>query len=124
MRIVHQEERNNLNLGNVRYELLTPPVVDDEEYAVEALELIIEPGGEKGSEQFGHPGREMGILLEGRAELLYGTETFILKQGDSVSFSSSVPHTLVNTGKKALKAIWIITPPPDVFSRMTKGKDR
>jgi mannose-6-phosphate isomerase-like protein (cupin superfamily) len=53
----------------------------------------------------------MGILLEGEAELLYGTESYNLKQGDSVSFSSSVPHTLINTGKKKLKAIWIITPP-------------
>ena len=111
IRVVQKDNRNKLSLGDVRYELLTPPVADDEEYAVEALELVIEPSGEKGSAQFGHPGREMGILLEGEAELLYGTERYTLKRGDSVSFSSSVPHTLINTGKGELKAIWIITPP-------------
>ncbi len=111
VRIVHQEDRNNLVLGDVQYELLTPPIGEDEEYAVEALELVVPPGRKKGSEQFGHPGREMGVILEGKAELLYGTESYQLTKGDSLSFSSSVPHTLINTGKKDLKAIWIITPP-------------
>jgi len=53
----------------------------------------------------------MGVIMEGEAELLYGTESYKLKKGDSLSFSSSVPHTLINTGSKELKALWIITPP-------------
>ena len=101
VRIVHKEDRDNLSLGKVKYELLTPPLTEDEEYAVETLVLKIEPGGEKGSEQFGHPGREMGIILQGRAELLYGTDIYKLEKGDSLSFSSSVPHTLVNTERKS-----------------------
>ena len=111
VRIVHKNDRDNLSMGKVKYELLTPPLTEDEEYAVETLVLKIAPEGEKGSEQFGHPGREMGIILEGNADLLYGTDTYKLKKGDSLSFSSSVPHTLVNTGKGDFKAIWIITPP-------------
>ena len=110
VQIVHKDERDNLTLGKVRYELLTPPLEGDE-YAVETLVLKIAPGGEKGSDQFGHPGKEMGIILEGQANLLYGTDEYKLVKGDSLSFSSSVPHRLVNSGKGEFKAIWIITPP-------------
>jgi len=116
VRIIRQEERNNLDLGEVQYQLLTPPVPADEDFALEALELIVRPGGKKGSDQFGHPGREMGIILSGEGELQYGTETYILKEGDSLSFSSAVPHALINRGSVPLKAIWIVTP-PRMFSR-------
>lgn len=111
VRIVRAEERNRLSMGDVQYELLTPPVAPDEEFALETMELTIAPGGEKGSQDYGHPGREMGIILSGEGELQYGTESYRLKTGDSLTFSSSVPHTLVNKGEKELKAVWIITPP-------------
>ena len=111
VRIVRAEERNRLSLSDVQYELLTPPVAPDEEFALETMELTISPGGEKGSQDYGHPGREMGIILSGEGELQYGTETYTLKKGDSLTFSSSVPHILVNKGKDELKAVWIITPP-------------
>ena len=111
VRIVRAEERNRLSMGDVQYELLTPPAAPDEDFALETMELIITPGGEKGSQDYGHPGRELGIILSGEGELQYGTESYTLKQGDSLSFSSSVPHILINKGKKELRAIWIITPP-------------
>jgi transcriptional regulator with XRE-family HTH domain len=111
VKIVRENERNRLNLGSVQYQLLTPPDPTDEDFALETMELTIEPGGEKGSEEYGHPGREMGIILKGRGELLYGTESYSLKEGDSLTFSSAVPHRLINHGSTPLKAIWIITPP-------------
>jgi len=111
VRIVRRDERNRLDLGSVQYQLLTPTVPAEEGLAVETLELTIEPGGEKGSEEYGHPGREMGVILSGAGELLYGTETYSLKEGDSLTFSSAVPHRLINNGSTPLKALWIITPP-------------
>lgn len=111
VRILHREERNSLTLGALRYEQLSPPAPEEGEYAAEVLQLEIRPGGEKGSTQFGHPGTERGVVLEGTAELLFGTETYSLREGDSLSFSSSVPHTLRNTGGGVFRAVWIITPP-------------
>ncbi|MDC7239093.1 MAG: XRE family transcriptional regulator [Spirochaetales bacterium] len=111
LKMVRKEERNRLSMGAVQYELLTPPGLSEEGETMETMELTIQPGGEKGSEDYGHPGREMGIILSGRGELLYGTEKYKLKAGDSLSFSSAVPHILINSGKEELKAIWIISPP-------------
>lgn len=111
VKIVHKDERNHLQLPGVVYEQLSPPNDPDEDIAIEALELQLEPGGQKGNDEFGHIGREMGIILEGRCKLLYGGDSFELSAGDSLSFSSKVPHTLINTGDIPLKAVWIISPP-------------
>ena len=73
--------------------------------------IEIESGGQKGDIEYGHPGNEIGIILSGKGELLYGTETYILNKGDSLSFSSDIPHILRNSGDDVMKAIWIITPP-------------
>ncbi|MCP4149481.1 MAG: cupin domain-containing protein, partial [bacterium] len=85
---------------------------------VETMMIEIQPGGQKGDIEYGHPGNEIGIILQGSGELVYGTETYNLKEGDSLSFSSDIPHILRNIGNNILKAIWIITP-PRVFSNAT-----
>lgn len=88
-----------------------------EDYSMEAFMLEIDAGAEKGDKEYGHAGREFGVILEGSAELVYGTETYRLDQGDSVSFPSDIPHILRNIGAGMLKALWIITPPRLLFAR-------
>ena len=78
---------------------------------VEAVWLEIESGREKGNIEYGHPGSEIGIIIEGEGSLAYGTDEYTLSGGDSISFSSDIPHILKNTGKETLRAIWILSPP-------------
>lgn len=112
--ITQKADRNSLTLNNVVYYQLA--AIDDTESSiekckVETMLIEIKPGGQKGDIEYGHPGNEIGIILSGRGELLYGTETHILNKGDSLSFSSDIPHILRNLGDETLRAIWIITPP-------------
>jgi transcriptional regulator with XRE-family HTH domain len=116
--IIRRDERNTLKRDGVLYEQLSFPNWGDTQPPFEAFELTLEPGGQKGSEQFGHPGQEMGLLIAGEASLQYGNSEYSLSQGDSISFASRVPHILKNTGDTELKAIWIISPP-----RMTIDKE-
>lgn len=88
-----------------------------EDHAMESFMLEIGVGGEKGDMEYGHAGKEFGLILEGQCELVYGTETYELFQGDSVSFPSDIPHILKNTGDVMLKALWVITPPRLLFAR-------
>ncbi|TFH37829.1 MAG: cupin domain-containing protein, partial [Chrysiogenales bacterium] len=53
----------------------------------------------------------IGIIIEGRGDLHYGMESYSLEEGDTISFSSDIPHVLRNSSSVPLKAIWIITPP-------------
>ncbi len=108
--IVRSHDTDLLSLDKVIYRHLAS--IDDRKLKIEALELEIEPGGEKGKIEYGHPGYEIGIIIEGSCEILYGTKQFNLNKGDSVSFSSDIPHILRNNSSSTiLKAVWIITPP-------------
>jgi len=91
------------------YELLSQS--EEGEYGIEAYLLTVAPGSRQGSSEYGHIGKEMGIVLEGRAELGCGGQSFALEAGDSVSFPSDIPHLLKNVGDSPLKAFWVVTPP-------------
>ncbi|HOJ64001.1 MAG TPA: XRE family transcriptional regulator [Spirochaetota bacterium] len=108
--IVKKDNRKKISYNNVIYEQLSK-TEDDTEHGIEAYFLMIRKGGETGSKDYGHRGKELGVILEGSGEFLIGNNKYILEEGDSISFSSSIPHVLRNIGDKDLKALWIITPP-------------
>lgn len=83
--------------------------------AIEAFLLEIKPAGETGDREYGHAGREFGIILKGRAQLVYGQESYELSEGDTVSFPSDIPHQFKNSGKGVLQALWVVTPPRKLF---------
>jgi transcriptional regulator with XRE-family HTH domain len=109
--VLRKEERSRLRRGGVTYEQLSLLTEEDNGNTIEAVLLEIAPGKKQGSPDYGHEGRELGIILEGQGELSYGTDKYNLREGDSINFASSIPHVLHNTGKRPLKTIWVITPP-------------
>jgi transcriptional regulator with XRE-family HTH domain len=118
--LVRREERQKLILPKVRYEQLSRTLGGDEAGGMEAYLLEVDPGGEKASTGYGHVGKELGIVLAGSGAFRIGSKTWELAEGDSISFSSDVPHALRNTGKALLRAFWVVTPPRGVF----KGESR
>ncbi len=106
--VINSMNTNILSLDKVVYRHLAS--INEDKHTIETMEIDIEPGGEKGRLEYGHSGYEIGIILEGSGEIVYGTESYRLKKGDSISFSSDIPHILRNTGTEMLKALWIITP--------------
>ena len=109
--IVRRNDRGKVIRDGATYEKLSRTVEENEEHGIEAYFMEIRPGSESGSKVYGHKGKELGIILEGRGEFSIGSETYKLKKGDSISFASDVPHLIRNIGKNPLKAIWVITPP-------------
>jgi transcriptional regulator with XRE-family HTH domain len=109
--IVRRGERRVTKAGGIEFQHLSVMRDGSEEHAVVAYYLTMEPGTETGDAEYGHIGRELGVLVSGRAVLEYGTEKYELDSGDSVSFSSEIPHKLRNSGESALVAWWITTPP-------------
>ena len=96
--IVKSNQRNKIVLDEiVHYQLSTIPD-SNQEFAIEAFLIEIKPGLEKGSPVYGHKGKELGLILSGEGEFLYGTDNYILKEGDCISFTSDIPHILKNTG--------------------------
>jgi transcriptional regulator with XRE-family HTH domain len=109
--VICEEERRQISIGGILYEQLSVIYDKDEEHAIEAFMITIHPGEMRGEKHYGHMGKELGVILEGTGRLEYGDSSYELKKGDSVSFSSTVPHMLINTGTGLLKAFWVTTPP-------------
>jgi transcriptional regulator with XRE-family HTH domain len=115
--LVRKADRQKVVLKKVTYEQLSRTVESGEDHGIEAYYLEIKPGGESGSAEYGHAGKELGVVVSGTAELTVGARTYALKEGDSISFSSNVPHVFRNTGPATLKAFWVVTPPKGHFGK-------
>lgn len=56
-----------------------------------------------------HEGEEFAYVLEGKAKLFYGNETYILEEGDSIYYDSSITHWCERIGSKPLKVISVMS---------------
>lgn len=107
--IVRKNERKKIILPNSRvtYMLLSPDV----RRKMEFLLVEIEPGECNSTELISHEGEECGFILSGTLKIKYGEEEYILYEGDSIYFDSTVPHRYINIGDKKCISIWAMTPP-------------
>ncbi len=111
VKVIRADERRKISENDIVYEEVNRPVENDGAHAVESYILSIPAGSATKRGSYGHLGREFGMVLEGEGELHYETRSYPLKKGDSISFSATAPHTLINTGHAELKALWVVTPP-------------
>lgn len=108
--IIRREQRKITRVEGCVYESISIIDEEDPEHSIEAFFITLEPFSRKASPEFGHQGRELGVVLQGEGELEYGSASYSLDEGDSVQFASDIPHVLRNIGNKDLKALWISTP--------------
>jgi len=111
VRLIKADERRRVDEAGVQYEEIVRPVEGDGAHAIESYYITIPAGGQTQRGSYGHLGREFGIVVEGAAELHYETRVFALEPGDSISFSATAPHVLVNKGPARFRALWVVTPP-------------
>jgi transcriptional regulator with XRE-family HTH domain len=86
--------------------LLTP----DLQGKLEVLLNELEPG-DTVDDAYTHEGEEFGFVLEGTYEVTVGGQVYVLQEGDSISYSSRVPHKMRVVGDRRSRSIWVITPP-------------
>lgn len=111
VQVVRKGERRRIVSPKAVYERLAQTGDSHDEHGIEAYILEIPKGGESGSTEYGHAGKELGLIVEGSAEFHIGSKDYSLEAGDSISFSSNLPHVLRNTSDGTLRAFWVITPP-------------
>ncbi len=109
-RVVRSNERRQVaytGLGAVD-EFLTPPTAT-------RLQLIlstIQPGGGTGDEPYTHESdEEVVVILEGELDLWVADEHHHLATGDTITYSSRLPHRNVNRGSTPARVLFCITPP-------------
>jgi transcriptional regulator with XRE-family HTH domain len=105
--VVRSEDRHVIDLDSgVRWELLTSHRHED----VDFLHVVYDVGGSSSSDgqTIRHPGREFGVVLEGRLGVRLGADGFALGPGDSIAFDSTRPHRLWTIGNEPVRGIWFV----------------
>lgn len=95
------------NKEGMIYELLNPILHGSK---IEFVYVKMKPGYSI-DELFTHEGEECGLILQGHVQLCLGDKTYDLNPGDSVYYSSTIPHGCKNIGSKIAHAVFAITPP-------------
>jgi transcriptional regulator with XRE-family HTH domain len=108
--VVRKSDRKKLVMGpergKARYELLTP----DYQRKIQFIYMHF-PVGKKSGRLVSHEGDECGLVVEGRLKVQIQDQEFILQEGDSIYFDSTLPHILENVGEIEVRAFWVNTPP-------------
>jgi transcriptional regulator with XRE-family HTH domain len=107
-KVVRKNKRKTLLYPGekIRAQLLTPNLRGK----LEVIITVEEPSDEKG-EVLMHEGEEFGLILEGSYEVTVGSNIHRLEEGDSISYSAEIPHSMRNPGEQNSKTLWVITPP-------------
>jgi len=106
--VVKEHQRKVLSPGpGITYYLLNP----DLSGPIELLYNVYEPGTGGEKDPFAHAGNECGLILEGELLVTVDGQSYFLNKGDSITFSSELPHTKKNIGKERCVCIWASTPP-------------
>lgn len=108
--IVKPDQRRIYERKGFKYETLCGESQSKGSHSFNAFFLELAPGQKRGDTEDGHLGRELGIVIAGSAQLIYGGETYYIQAGDTLSFFSQIPHVIRNTGKDMFQAYWIVTP--------------
>jgi transcriptional regulator with XRE-family HTH domain len=98
--IVTKEDRKVLTLpaDGITYQLLTP----DFKGPYTMTRSTIPPNFNNADRPMTHEGKEVYHVLSGRLEIVVGDQTFILTEGDALTFDATIPHSLRNpTGRRA-----------------------
>ncbi len=108
--IIRKKEREIFLRKNYKYEKLCGNSQIKGKHSFNAFFLELEPGSTRGDHKNGHIGRELGIIISGKAKLIYGDNEYEIAKGDTISFFSQIPHVLENSYKQKFQAYWIVTP--------------
>lgn len=106
--VVHEENRKILSPGKgIRFYLLTPNMSG----SIEMIYNEYDPGATTGPSLYVHPGSECGLILTGELIVQIKDDTYVLKEGDSITFNSSDPHMKRNESGQMCTCIWANVPP-------------
>jgi transcriptional regulator with XRE-family HTH domain len=61
-----------------------------------------------------HTGEEFALVLSGRMEFVIENDSYLLEEGDSLSFKASLPHRWRNLHDGQTKVLWVVSPAPNL----------
>lgn len=78
----------------------------------ECYASVFEKGSSSGAEQYSHgDSHEMILVLSGRVQIELGPDSYEMEEGDSIEFTSSTPHRVVNIADGRSSVLYVTSPP-------------
>lgn len=77
---------------------------------LDMVEITLKSGYSYEQNPLVHDGEECGYVLKGQLTVYLNGNEYVLEEGDSIYFSSSLPHKYINRGKEDCVSIWSMTP--------------
>lgn len=112
-RVLRAASRPPVGAGSVDSPAASDPGVTSESLSFDPSEGIpavftrFEPGASLGERSGGRGCEHWGFLLRGRLKVCVGDEIHFLDVGDSISFSSTMPHRFENLSNGHSEYLWI-----------------
>jgi transcriptional regulator with XRE-family HTH domain len=110
--VVRRHERRNLrgvtreSVGEAVHELLTPSTNG----ALEVQWIVTPPGHDTSATPFHHSGEEFCLIISGKKDVYLDGVCYSLSEGDSITYSSEIPHWYANSYEEVCVAIWVSAP--------------
>lgn len=108
--VVRADQRKRLVVPHpteIVHELLTP----DLRRSLEVLRTSVPAGWSNEDRPFEHQGEECVHVLSGTFRVTIGASTWVLAEGDSITYESDVPHWYANQTSDPVIIIGAVTPP-------------
>ncbi|MBN2619056.1 MAG: helix-turn-helix transcriptional regulator [Spirochaetales bacterium] len=113
--ILKAKDRKKIETDEITYHQLSVLPNASDKHAIEAFIMEINKGSKKGHDDYGHTGNEFGYILSGKGKLTYGKNEYFFTAGDSIAFSSEIPHKVECLSDEPLTALWMVNPPKILF---------
>lgn len=78
---------------------------------MEPFMIDIYPSSEDGIKLSSHEGEEFIYVMKGEVEIIYGKDTHVLKEGESIYYDSIVKHHVHSHGTEAAKILAVVYAP-------------
>lgn len=105
--IVRKEERRQMMIDGIHYELLSP---DFTSTLVTAI-MRLSAGAASSDSPLSHRGEEVAYVMQGPIELTLEGTTHILQAGDSVKIPPFAEHMYRNHSQAEVSILFSVTPP-------------
>jgi len=107
--VVRKQERHIIQLGSsgLRASFLSPLP----QRHLELVLLELPPGKLSWTKSGSHEGEECHLVLKGALRAYYGDETYLLEEGDSILWDSTVPRRMENVGESEAQLLIALSPP-------------
>lgn len=78
--------------------------------ALDMMVITLKAGYTYDKKPLCHEGEECGYVLKGSLTVYLNGKDYILHEGDSIYFNSTLPHKYINNGDEDCVSIWAMTP--------------